>query len=169
MMRSRLSYFLPVWSRLCVASLLLLGLSGSSFAEEGDRRPWGRLAKPSLSAPDSTRHSGYLGRYNPWVKNGENDSGEPRYRKRDDEPSSDSKSYTAVPAYPPRQPYAQMPPAYPEYAPGGGAPYTTPPLQPYPGSALWGGGMNPDYRSYLTGPYNGVQPDRGILWSDMWR
>lgn len=167
-MRSRLRYFLPDWSLLCVTSLVLLGLPGSSVAEGGEGRPWGRLAKPVLSAPESTRQSGYLGRYNPWAKKGENGSGEPRYRKRDDAQSSDPNPYTAFPGYPPVQPYAQMPPVYPGYAPRNDVPYTAPPPL-YTGGAPWGGGMNPDYGSYLTGPYNGVQPDRGILWSDMWR
>ena len=145
----------------------------TSNAEEG--RPWGRLNKPLLSAPESKRKSGYLGRYNPWSNSGEPASDEPpRYRQRgDDDPSSQEAElnpYTGIQGYPPRSPRALMPRNYP-YDSTGGAYYSTPtlPSSTPPFFSPWSGGMNPNYGNYGNDPYDSMQPGRGILWSDMWR
>ncbi len=161
---------------LPVVVIALLILPGVSAAEEGEGRPWGRLNKPSLSAPEQTRKNGYLGRYNPWAKGGSSSSDEPpRYRQRgDDEPSTRAAGespFVAAPAYPPLQQYAPATPDYPNYGAVSGESYPPRPL-PYsatPGFAPWNGGLNPDYGNYWNDPYNSLQPDRGIFWSDMWR
>ncbi|MCW8919057.1 MAG: hypothetical protein OQL08_09625 [Gammaproteobacteria bacterium] len=150
-----------------MAGFVALALAGHAVADEVDgSRPWGRLSKPSLSAPASTSQRGYLGRYNPWSSERKSESREPQYRQRDSAAAPDL-SPSGVPyGYPAVQPYT-VPPAYPGYGQGGAAPYAAPPL--YGGMAPWGGGLNPDYGGYWNDPYNTLQPDRGILWSDMWR
>lgn len=162
---------------LCMAAVVLLGLPRGASAEEGDGRPWGRLNKPLVTAPETTRQTGYLGRYNPWARSGENASAEPaqppRYRQREDGNGSSRAEglspYSGVPASPAAQQYAPMPPRYYGYGQIGGGGYPAPPVSPYPGGAPWGGGLSPDYGSYMPGPYNNLQPNTGILWSDMWR
>jgi hypothetical protein len=174
-----------------ISSLLLPGVSG---AEEYVGRPWGRLNTPSLIAPETNRRSGYLGRYNPWSNSGEKSSGEPsaapRYRQRDNEnPSSQAGGLISpysggTPAYPAKQYYTPVQPSYPATQhyppvqpsyPGNGTMgidgYSASPLPsaPYAGQTPWGGGGNPNYGNYLNEPYDSLQPNRGILWSDMWR
>ena len=172
-LRTTHTLFTAYFFVLLMIPLGLILTPGTSNAEEG--RPWGRLNKPSLSAPESKQKSGYLGRYNPWSNSGEHATDKPpRYRQRgDDDPSSravESNSYTGVQRYPSRQPYAQMPPNYP-YDQTGGAYYSAPslPFIPPPGLSPWGGGLNPNYGNYWNDPYDSMQPDRGIFWSDMWR
>jgi hypothetical protein len=167
--RGYLRYLSASWCALCVTALVMLALPRHSAADEVDGRPWGRLSKPSLSAPASSSQRGYRGRYNPWSSEGRSDSKEPRYRQRDDAAASNVPPFNGYHGYPPRQPYTPSPPPYPAYGPLGGAPYAAPSPSPYSGMAPWGGGLNPNYGGYWNDPYNTLQPDRGILWSDMWR
>lgn len=163
----------------CVLCVTTFGmLPGSATAEEVEGRPWGRLSKPLVTAPEPTRQSGYLGRYNPWARNGESAADEssppPRYRQREDKNGSSRAEgvspYSGIPAAPSSPQYAApMPPRYYGYGPMGGENYPVPPISSYPGNTPWGGGMTPGYGGYLPGPYNSLQPDTGILWSDMWR
>lgn len=163
---------------LGLLALLLLPLitvvyPEESFADSQQVRPWGRLDKPSFTPSDPGRKSGYLGRYNPWLKSGENGTDEPpRYRKRgDDDPSSQASGVTpqsSVPAYPSRQPYAPMSSNTP-YNTDRRDSYSPQPYLPAPGLAPWDGGLNPNYGNYWNDPYDTLQPDRGLLWSDMWR
>lgn len=156
-----------IWLALPMGALLL---PSASPAEEGAGRPWGRIEKPALSAPSPDNKSGYLGRYNPWLRQGGHDENEaPQYRERQSEnPSSRSGGGNGYPGgrYPPAQPYSPPVPAYP-YGGMGGYP-GVPPLNG-PGMAPWYGGLNPDYGNYWNDPYDTLQPDTGILWSDMWR
>ncbi len=143
-----------------------------SYADSAQGRPWGRVDKPAFTAPETGRRSGYLGRYNPWSNSGENGTDEPpRYRQRGvEDPSSRASGvtpYGGVPGYPAMQPYAPMP-GYP-YNPGVAPGYSTQSYLPMPGLAPWDGGLNPNYGNYWNDPYDTLQPDRGILWSDMWR
>jgi hypothetical protein len=159
---------------LYVTTFVVLGLPGSATAEGGEGRPWGRLDKPQVIAPESTRQSGYLGRYNPWARRGEDNASEessspPRYRQRENNGSNRAEGLSPYSGEQPVPSYAPMPRPYYGYGPMGGEHYSAPSLSPYPGSAPWGGGMVPDYGGYLPGPYNSLQPDTGILWSDMWR
>lgn len=168
LLRSYLRYFVANGYAFGVAVLVTLALSGYAVADEADGgRPWGRLAKPSLSAPASTLQRGYLGRYNPWNNDGKSGSREPQYRQRESAPASNLPPSGAAYGYPAVQPYT-APSPYPGYGSSGGTdPYAAPPA--YGGMAPWGGGLNPDYGGYWNDPYNTLQPDRGILWSDMWR
>ncbi len=154
-------------------TLLLLPLAPQEcFADSTEGRPWGRVDKPAIVPPESGHKSGYLGRYNPWSKSGNNKTDEPpRYRKRGNEdPSSRAPTQSGERVYPPRQPYAPMPLSQP-HDQEGRYPYASP-FQPYsvpPGLAPWDGGLNPDYGNYWNDPYDTLQPERGLLWSDMWR
>lgn len=143
-------------------------------AEGAEGRPWGRLEKPSVSStPDSLHQNGYMGRYNPWAaKAGEGGTGDtPRYRNREDgDPSSRAPQtvpYRSVPS-------GQYAPSYPPYqgpnsVGNGYYPYSPAPNTPYPGLFPGSGGLNPYYGGYWNDPYGSLQPDTGILWSDMWR
>lgn len=176
-LRSNCYSLLAIGCVLCVTTFVMLGLPGSATAEEVEGRPWGRLDKPQVIAPESSRQSGYLGRYNPWARNGESVADEssppPRYRPRDDDNGASRAEgvspYRGMPVVPSSPQYAPVTPRYYGYGPMGGENYPAPPLSPYPGNTPWGGGMTPGYGGYLPGPYNSLQPDTGILWSDMWR
>jgi hypothetical protein len=140
-------------------------------AEEQAGRPWGRLSKPSYSNPQGEGRSGYLGKYNPWQKGGEQSAAEPRYRKRETEKRSGGSRtgpYRTVPGYPPTAPATP----YSGYPAWGSESYPVSPRQysPYLGTSPRGGsGYNPYYGGGWSGPYEGLEPDDGILWSDMWR
>jgi hypothetical protein len=163
-MRRYLQHLLASGYALCVAMVMLLGLPCGSMAEEGVGRPWGRLPASPVGVQETAPQRGYLGRYNPWVKGIENSSAQPRYRQRDNAPAVKANQY----GYPP--PSAQVvPPAVNSFTGQGAAPYWTPPFPAYPDAAPWGGSLSPDYGGYWNDPYDNLQPDRGILWSDMWR
>ena len=162
-------------SRLLMLALPLVSvlLPYHCVAEEQQGRPWARLDKPVVSAPQVNKKSGYLGRYNPWSKGSENPTEDepPRYRKRDNANSTTNSG--AYRAYgnawgPSPQPYAPYGPGF-SNAPSGGYPYGGSNFSPMQGLAPWGGGLNPDYGNYWNDPYDALHPDTGILWSDMWR
>ena len=161
---------LPYIFSQSLLSLLVLPLAAvifpaDAYADSTQGRPWGRVDKPTFSAPDTGRRSGYLGRYNPWSNSGKNSTdAPPRYRKRDDDAPSSSASGVAPYGVQPHMPV----PNYP-YNSGGAYGYSPQPYSPMPGLAPWDGGMNPNYGNYWNDPYDTLQPDRGILWSDMWR
>ena len=122
-----------------------------AVAEEG--RPWGRLNKPPIVAPESQKDDGYLGRYNPWGQRSGDTKQAPRYQKRE-------RKREGRKVNPYAQPYGADAYGY----------YPQPPL-PYSGMAPWGGvgGFAPDYGNYWNDPYMNLSPDTGLLWSDMWR
>jgi hypothetical protein len=166
---------LQAWPWQWIGLALSLGAllsPAASLAEEGAGRPWGRLNKPALRAPEAENNSGYLGRYNPWRRQGGSDENEAlRYREQQSgSPAFRSGGGSGYPRgwYPPAQPYAPPISAYP-YGGVGGYPYFAPPSLSVPGMAPWYGGLNPDYGNYWNDPYNTLRPDSAILWSDMWR
>ncbi len=155
-----------------VLSLASLLLPCHGVAEEQQGRPWGRLDKPVVNAPQANNKSGYLGRYNPWTKGSENSTDEPpRYRNRDNaNPATNSGVYRSYGSTwgPSPQPYTPYGPEF-SYAPNVGYPYDGVYSSPMQGLAPWGGGLNPNYGNYWNDPYDALHPDTGILWSDMWR
>jgi hypothetical protein len=162
-------------SVLAVLPLLFLLFPLSSSAGERGGRPWGGHYTPPIDANGSTRQKGYLGRYNPWgAKQGEEAVEEsPRYRQRDGERERSRarrRPYDYRDGYP--RPYGQPPAGRAVdrgYTPWGND-YTYPsPAAPYSGYTPWGDGRNSYYGGQFNGPYNGLQPDTGVLWSDMWR
>lgn len=160
-MHRYLQHLLASGYALCIAMFMLLGLPCSSAAEEGTGRPWGRLHTSPAGVQQTPPQSGYLGRYNPWVKGGDNAPTQPRYRQRDAAPAANVTHPANQGGYPP--------PAANSFTGQGAAPYLAPPFPAYPVVAPWGGGLSPDYGGYWNDPYDNLQPDRGILWSDMWR
>jgi len=150
--------------------LLLLGTSFNSVAaDEQPGRPWGRMDNSMQRDASQKEPSGYRGRYNPWgsASRQEEDGVEstPRYR----EPIVvDTDRYRRVPnaaqwAY-------QQPPAYNSGVPNNyGSPYGSFYPGDMQGMAPWHGGINPNYGNYWNDPYGTLQPDTGLLWSDMWR
>ncbi len=152
--------------------LVSLLLPYHSAAEELQSRPWGRLDKPVVSAPQVNNKSGYLGRYNPWTKGSEYPTDEtPRYRNHDEAHSTTNsgayRSYDNTQGASP-QPYTPYGPEY-SYPPDTRYPYGGGYSSPMQGLAPWGGGLNPNYGNYWNDPYDERHPDTGILWSDMWR
>ena len=151
--------------------LLMLSMSVTGFVSAGEveTRPWGRLNKPTLGgAQESKRQDGYLGRYNPWVtQEGSGTDEAPRYRQQEQRSTAQS-----VPGYPSPLGASGYPPLTYPPAPGPDGNYyrhSSPPYSPYPGLSPWNGGLNPHYGNYWNDPYGNLQPDTGILWSDMWR
>lgn len=146
----------------------LLTAVGTVAAEEVGR-PWGRVDAPSYRQHESVR-SGYLGRYNPWEKNRDNGTDErPHYREQEQGPSAPyswgDRSYYRGPGWQPGESYRPMMPGYE----AGNYPSYAPTYSPYPVPAPWGGVLDPNYGNYWNDPYQGLQPNQGILWSDMWR
>lgn len=156
-----------------IAPVVMLVLPLTSTAEEYGR-PWGKVGKPSYSSPDTGNRSGYLGRYNPWGQGSSSRPDEPRYRDRDGDRSSgrdeSAPRYRRKAEPQPRQPAT---PAYPGYGSSWG--YESNPRVPsyqlpYSGGYPSGSGSYDSYYGNFWGsPYDTLEPDTGLIWSDMWR
>lgn len=129
----------------------MLAMTFSAFSAplvaEETKRPWGRLNKPSFVAPQPDGRDGYLGRYNPWNKKGKYEKPEPRYQadieRKTDRKNNKYRGYNQPPAYQSNIPYGAI-------SPWGGMDYSR------------------GYGNYRMAPYQPLNPDTGVLWSDMW-